>query len=196
MRIEQFIIEKYIFTTRDFAHCLNLRIDSASRKLNLLNKEDVVSRLGRGLWFNSAHPKFSMLALTPYVLGKEQGYVSFISALSYHGVISQIPQKVFLATTGHARLLKADSLIFDLIQIKPAFMKVGVEWCDSFALASPEKALVDCFYLSSRKAKRFYHLPELDLAALKKSRIEKIVSQHQFSKPVEAFILKRVRELF
>lgn len=68
-----------------------------------------------------------------FILGVEQGYVSFLSALSYHGVISQIPQKTLIATTGHARKISIETYNFDMIQIKPEYMMYGVEWKDSFA---------------------------------------------------------------
>lgn len=193
MRSEEFILAHPIFTTREFANSVNIRADSASRKLNSLAKDKAIIRGTKGLWFNDKHPNFSPLLLVPYILGKEQGYVSFLSALNYHGVLSQIPQKILIATTGHARAVKIDSLQFELIQIKPEFMRHGIEWREYFALASPEKALLDCLYLSSRKGKRFYHLPELSL--IKKAKLKALLKQHNFPESIKNYILKRMEEL-
>jgi hypothetical protein len=44
----------------------------------------------------------------------------------------------------------------------------GFDWYggrQDFLLATPEKALVDSFYLSSRKGRRFRFFPEIDLGA-------------------------------
>lgn len=195
MKSEEFILKKPIFTTKDFAYSLNTRIDSSSRKLSSLMKAGLLKRFGRGLWFNPKHEKFSYLSLVPYILGKEQGYVSFLSALSMHGVISQIPQKTLIATTGHARKISVEKYNFELIQIKPSFMMYGLEWKDTFSLATPEKALLDSIYLSSRKGKRFYHLPEIDLSEINKKIFLELLSKHNFSKSIEVFIINRFKSL-
>ena len=191
MRSEEFILERAVFTTRDYSHSLDLRIESGSRKLAALMRDGLIKRLGRGIWFNPKHDQFSALSLVPYILRAEQGYVSFISALSYHGVISQIPQKILIATTGHARGVSVEKYHFELIQIKPTYMMHGVEWKETFALATPEKALLDCIYLSSRKGKRFFHLPEVDLDQVNKKKFIQLVSKHEFTKPIEVFVIER-----
>lgn len=195
MRIEEFLLEKPVFTSKDFASSLSLREDSASRKLSSLNQNGILAKAGKGLWFNSKHPKFSLISLVPLILGCERGYVSFISALNYHGVTSQIPQKIFVATTGHARKLKVDNHVFELIQIKPEFMQFGIEWKGEFAMACAEKALIDCLYVSSRKGKRFYHMSEIDLSALSPTKLKKLLKQHPFSKPISTFVNKRIVEI-
>ncbi len=195
MRSEEFILEKPVFTTRDYAQSLDLRIDSGSRKLSSLMQAGVIKRVGKGIWFNPKHDKFSPLSLVPFILGPEQGYVSFLSALSYNGVISQIPQKTLVATTGHARKISIETYNFDLIQIKPNYMMYGVEWRETFALASAEKALLDCIYLSSRRGRRFYHLPELDLSEINKKKFLLLVKKHEFIKPIEVFVLERFEEI-
>jgi predicted transcriptional regulator of viral defense system len=195
MRSEEFILERPVFTTRDYSQSLDLRIDSGSRKLASLKQDGLLKRFGKGIWFNPKHEKFSPLSLVPYILGPEQGYVSFLSALSYHGVISQIPQKTLVATTGHARTVSIESYHFDLIQIKPDYMMYGVEWKETFALASAEKALLDCIYLSSRRGRRFYHLPEIDLSEINKKKFGMLVKKHEFIKPIEVFVLERFKEI-
>jgi len=50
---------------------------------------------------------------------------------------------------------------FSYHRIHPAFFS-GFDWYRenrSFLIASPEKALIDCLYLSSRKGRRFGRLP-------------------------------------
>jgi predicted transcriptional regulator of viral defense system len=195
MTSEEFILEKPVFTTRDYAQSLDMRIDSGSRKLASLLRDGLLKRFGKGIWFNPKHDKFTPLSFVPYLLAAEQGYVSFLSALSYHGVISQIPQKVFIATTGHARRISFENYHFDLIQIKPEYMMYGVEWKETFALATPEKSLLDCIYLSSRKGRRFYHLPELDVSEINRKKLQSLVTKHKFTTPVEVYVSERIEDI-
>jgi len=52
--------------------------------------------------------------------------------------------------------------VFRIHQIHPGFF-CGFDWHkeNDFLIASPEKALVDCLYLSVRKKNQFGHFPEL-----------------------------------
>jgi hypothetical protein len=89
--------------------------------------------------------------------------VSFLSALHLHGIIGQVPQSVMLASTGHTKMIKTKLGIFSFHKISPGFFR-GFDWykgTGEFLIAEPEKALVDCLYLSARKKKQFGYFPEL-----------------------------------
>lgn len=92
---------------------------AAAKRLRRLADKDRLTRVTKGLWANTGHPYFHPLACVPYVLGKEQGYVSFLTALHLHAVISQIPNTVQVATSGRGRLLDSPVARFELFQIKP-----------------------------------------------------------------------------
>ena len=92
-----------IFTTRDYANYSSITVPAASKRLLRLADKKLLTRVTKGLWANTGHPWFHPLACVPYLLGKEQGYVSFLSALHLHGLVSQIPKTMQIATTGHAR---------------------------------------------------------------------------------------------
>ena len=158
--------EFVVFTTRDYAAASGASMSSASRRLDRLSKRDALTQVTKGVWANTAHPHFHPLACVPYLLGKEQGYVSFLTALHLHGVLSQIPRTYQVATTGRPRLLDSPVGRFEFLRIKPDLMSHGVDWSDThqpFLLASAEKALLDTLYISTRKSRRFSSLPELDL---------------------------------
>lgn len=91
--------------------------------------------------------------------------MSFLSALHLHGLVEQIPQTVYAATTGPTRLKQTPFGAFSFHRIDPNFFK-GYDWHGpgrDFLIASPEKALVDSFYVSSRRGKRFTFFPEINL---------------------------------
>lgn len=158
--------EFVIFTTRDYAVAANQSLSAASRQLGRYAKQKAITRVTKGIWANIDHPYFTPLACTPYLLGKEQGYISFLTALHLHGILSQIPNRYHIATTGHTRSLRTPIGHFDLIRLKPELMRAGIIWSKTklpYQIATPEKAFLDTLYISTRKQKRFAALPELEL---------------------------------
>ncbi len=158
--------EFVVFTTREFATASHASVAAASKRLERIATSGFLTRVVRGVWANTGHPHFHPLACVPYLLGNEQGYVSFLTALHLHGLISQIPATIQVATTGHTRRLESPVGIFEFLKLKPALMLEGVDWSDTrqpYLIATPEKALLDVFYQSTRKNRRFASLPELDL---------------------------------
>jgi len=171
-----------IFTTRDFANYSSISIPAASKRLLRLADKKLLTRITKGLWANTSHPHFHPLACVPYLLGKEQGYVSFLTALHLHGLVSQIPKTIQIATTGHARTLVSPVGHYEFLQIKPELMKQGTQWSDThlpYLIATAEKALIDTLYLSTRKSRRFARLPEVDIrqTAFRKREFERLLDQ-------------------
>jgi len=157
-----------IFTTRDYAVHQQLSISSASKKLSRLREKKLLTQVTKGVWANTEHPYFHPTSCVPYLLNNESGYISFLTALHFHGALSQIPKTIQVATTGHSRVL--DSLVgyYEFIQIKPELMlmQTQVIWSEMqlpYLLATPEKSLIDVLYISTRKNKRFMRMPELEL---------------------------------
>ncbi len=155
-----------IFTTRDYANDQKLSMSTASKKLSRLKKNKLLTHVTKGVWANTGHPYFQPISCTPYLLHKESGYVSFLTALHLHGLLSQIPKTIQIATTGHGRTLDSIVAYYEFFQIKPELMQTDLIWSETqlpYLLASAEKALLDVIYISTRKNKRFIRLPELTL---------------------------------
>ncbi|MFA9421768.1 MAG: hypothetical protein ACERLB_16610, partial [Gammaproteobacteria bacterium] len=68
--------EFIIFTTRDYANFTNLSISAATKKLTRLKENKLLAHVTKGVWANTSHPWFHPLSCVPYLLNKEQGYVS------------------------------------------------------------------------------------------------------------------------
>lgn len=79
----------------------------------------------------TVYPHFYLYGCVPYLLGRELGYVSFLSALQLHGILSQIPKAIHVATTGAPRTLVTRRGRFELFQLHPRMMNDGVEWRDA-----------------------------------------------------------------
>jgi predicted transcriptional regulator of viral defense system len=185
-----------IFTTREFAIQSKISTSAAARLLTRISDEKEVIRVTRGLWtfakVNEVHP----FSLTPYLLGNEHGYISLLTALHIHGILSQIPTRTQVVTTAHSRVVKTKLGVFEFFQMKPEMMLDGVEWSDTklpFRMATPEKALLDVFYLSTRKGKRFSSLPELDLkeTGFNKNVFFRLLNNQKFPLPIHRAILER-----
>ena len=174
----------------------SISMPAASKRLSRLTNKKLLTRITKGLWANTSHPWFHPLACVPYLLGKEQGYVSFLTALHLHGLISQIPKTIQIATTGHARTLNSPVGHYEFLQIKPELMKQGTQWSDThlpYLIATAEKALIDTLYLSTRKNRRFARLPEVDIrqTAFRKREFERLLNQSPIPPRILAVIRTR-----
>jgi predicted transcriptional regulator of viral defense system len=153
-----------MFTTREAAACAGGSLSNTVQALNQLAKEGVVIKIARGVWgFDMGGERLSQYSVIPFLLPRSRAYVSFLSALHLHGIIEQIPQAVTLASTEHTKTIRTKLGVFYIHRIAPSFFK-GFEWYKgegNFLIAEPEKALVDCLYLSARKKKQFGYFPEL-----------------------------------
>lgn len=192
--------EFVIFTTRDYASASQQSLSAASRQLGRYADEQAIARITKGVWANTQHPYFTPLACVPYLLGKEQGYVSFLTALHLHGMLSQIPSRFHVATTGHTRSLKTPVGQFDFITMKPALMREGVIWSDTklaYPIASAEKSLLDTLYIGTRKQNRFAVMPELDLEAghFKTKRFLQLLKTFEASSRIKSAMQKAWNKL-
>ena len=174
------------------------RVDSSSRRLNQLADQGVVDKITRGLWAQTAHPKFTPFGAVPYLLGNEQGYISFLSAIHRHGLISQIPGSIQIATTGHTRALTSPIGRYEFFRICPQMMMDGIDITEtdpSYAIARAEKALLDMLYIASRKGRRFTRLPEIDLDRIDGSSLTALLKSQSMAPPMLQAVKNRLCEL-
>ena len=178
--------EFVIFTTRDYANRARLSMSSASKKLSRLSEKKLLTHVTKGVWANVNHPYFHPLSCVPKLLGKEQGYVSFLTALHLHGIVSLIPKTIQTASTGHSRQLLSSVAMYEFIQVKPELMQYGVAWSDTklpYLIAGAEKAMFDTLYIATRKNKRFDRLPELSIDGklFSKRKFKQFIAKQQLS---------------
>ena len=193
-----FLLHHVAFTTRSFAVATGKRFDSASRMLGRLAGRGVLVRVTRGVWTQTGHPAFTPHAATGLLLGAETGYVSLISALHRHGILSQIPGAIHIATTGHGRVLDSPIGRYEFFQFRPAMMAEGIDLSltePPYGIATPEKAVLDTLYIATRRGNRYRRLPELDLADIDLGRLEYLLEQQVTAAPIRTAIERRLRTL-
>lgn len=192
-----FLLRHAVFTTRLFASLTERSVDSASRTLNRLAARGQIAKVTRGVWAQDGHPAFSPYAVVGFLLGNEQGHVSFVSALHRHGVISQIPGAIHVATTGHGRIVDGAIGRFEFFQLRPQMMLAGVDVSETdpfYPIASAEKALLDTVYIALWR-RRFIHLPELDLGSVDARRVFELLHLQVTALPLRTAVATRLNDL-
>jgi hypothetical protein len=154
-----------VFFTKEIADLSGGSTSVATRVLTRMARDGFIQRVVRGLWCVPSDPRFSRFTLIHYLSRGHPSYLSFLSALHLHGLIEQIPQTVYAATTGHTRLVNTVIGGYSFHRIAPTLFG-GFDWYGeqrNFLVATAEKALVDSLYLSSRKGQRFRFFPEIEI---------------------------------
>lgn len=153
-----------VFTTHDVAVSCRSSSSNVIQALMVLQKNGIVRKIARGLWvLELGGAALTVYSVIPFLMPRQRVYVSFVSALHLWGIIEQIPQVTTLASTGHTRLIRTRIGDFSVHKIAPSFFK-GFDWYQrggKFLIAEPEKALIDCLYLSACKKKQFGYFPEM-----------------------------------
>ncbi len=156
-------LNKPVFTTGELSAVSGKSSSAVVQSLNFLQKQGAALRIYKGIWADSASQKLNAYSVIPFLFPLGRAYVSFVSALHSYGIIEQIPQEITLASTAHTRTISTKLAVFSAHHIAPAFF-AGFDWykgSGNFLIAKPEKALVDCLYLSAYKNKQFEYFPEL-----------------------------------
>jgi len=155
-------LKQEVLRTADVAAVLRISMQYASQILKRLSDAGFFVPLAQGIW--ACSPKINPLAIPEYLTAPFPSYISFQTALYYHGMISQIPNTIYTASLARTRQYKTPIAHISVHHIQPAFF-FGFEMLpNSLAkMATPEKALLDVFYLSFTRSLLFSSLPELEI---------------------------------
>ncbi|HBA59376.1 MAG TPA: hypothetical protein DCZ92_00860 [Elusimicrobia bacterium] len=151
-----------VFSARELAAVSGRSPSVVSQGLAYLAGQGLVVKVAHGVWAAGAQAP-SPYAVIGHILPRQRAYVSFTSALHLHGIIEQIPQVVTLASVAHGGEIKTAAGRFAVHHLASSFFS-GFDWSGGgagFLLAEPEKALVDCLYVSAFRKRQFSHFPEL-----------------------------------
>lgn len=157
-------LRRPVFTTHELSSLSGKSASATTQALNLLVRQGLVLKIYRGIWAEADREDLSPCAVVPFLFPGHRAYVSFLSALNLHGIIEQIPQVITLASTVHTKRFQTKIGTFSVHRLAPSFFD-GFVWSKGqggFLIAEPEKALVDCLYLSACRKKQFSYFPELN----------------------------------
>lgn len=157
-------LKRPVFTTYEIASLSGKSGSNVVQQLNYLARQDIITKIYRGVWIETGNAQISPYDLIPLLMPRNKAYVSFLSALHLYGIIEQIPQVITLASLAHTKIMRTKIGIFIIHQIAPS-MFFGFDWYNKkgkFLIAEPEKALIDSYYLSTRKKNQYSYFPEMN----------------------------------
>jgi len=149
--------------TADAMAILSVNKDHASHVLSRLAASGHLVRLKRGLWAH-AGTEIDPLSVAEAIIAPFPGYVSLQTALYYHGMVSQVPDRTYCVSIARTRNVVTPIGSFSIHHVCGAFF-FGYEVAGNATvkMATPEKALLDFLYLGPAKTRLFSALPELEL---------------------------------
>ncbi len=172
-------INKPLFGFEDIAGALNISLNSAKVTATRYCSQGLLIRLKRNMYILSDNWnrlgidelfKISNLLQTP-------SYISFTTALEYHGVTTQMLNNyVEAVAVKRTKIIMIEKTVFSFSKILLGYFD-NYEKVNGFFIASPEKAFVDSIYLTSLGR---YHLDmsAIDFNKLNLNRISEILKSY------------------
>lgn len=126
-----------------------IRYGISRYSLYKMRDNGVIEQVSRGCYRLVDLPPVSNPDLVTVSLRFPKAVICLISALSYHGMTTQIPHEISVAVTRNARMPSLDSPPVHAYKFSDEAFKAGIErhQIDGVAVQiyCPEKTLADCF---------------------------------------------------
>jgi len=159
-------LDKPYFSPADLEKILGQKRPALYVTLNRLVKYGVLVRLRRGVYQVALRaPDLARIANQLVY----PSYLSFESALSRYGILSQVPYALTFATPHRSRRLTLGDTVVEFHQLKRELF-FGYTLEGGLYVAEPEKALLDQLYMVTRGLASLA-LDELDLSPLDPERL-------------------------
>ena len=158
------------FTTKDLQELLKIKSKRTLEDLiKRLIKAKVLTQLEKGK-YSAINKQPSDFEIAQFLYSPS--YISFETALNYHGILSQFPVEITSVTTKKRTIKTIENKIYSYSKINSklftGYYKEGI-----YLIAYPEKALFDQFYMISKSLKTQGYLDEMDYSQLNKNKVIK-----------------------
>ena len=167
------------FTVENAADALGIKIESASVFCSRYAKNGLLIKLKNN--FYSSSQKLENIDVKEFIsianILQVPSYVSFMTALSYYGITSQV-QRNFVESGSLKRSIEyeAKGISFKYYKLKKQYY-FDFERSDGLFIATREKSFLDSAYLYSFGKYKF-DVSSLDLNKLDKSRLKDLVKYY------------------
>ncbi len=163
--------KKKFFTNQQLQELLEINKKNTQRHVaRNLTEKNILTRLERGKYYiTDTQPSDFEIAQFLYT----PSYISFETALNYHGILSQFPMEITSATLKKSKTKKIEDKIYTYSQLKPELYFGYYKKTSKSLMALPEKALLDQVYLISKKLKTENYLNELDFSKINENKLKK-----------------------
>src|SRR3989338_7011816 len=139
-------LERGYFTVADMEKIIGLSKASLKVALSRLTAKKILTRVKRGVYqLSLSEIDVKKIANQLYY----PSYLSFESALSLYGILSQIPYTQTFATLKKSKKMNLGATEVEYTQLKKELF-FGYKLENGIYIAQPEKALLDTLYLVSR----------------------------------------------
>lgn len=161
-----------IFSTRDLTILLRISEVAAQRLLWRYEKKNYIIKLKRGLYsLSNYQPSNFLIANILY----QPSYISFDTAMSYHGIIPETIYSVTSASTKTSRSFTVGGIKYDYHKIKKiaySGYKLIKYLQDTVLMAEGEKALADYLYFIDI-GQRDLHYERMNLHKINQTKLIK-----------------------
>lgn len=171
-----------------------IRYGISRYSLYKMRDDGIIEQISRGIYRLMELPTISNPDLVTVSLRFPNAVICLISALSYHGMTTQIPHAVSIAVPRQARMPSLDSPPIHAYKFSDNAFKAGIEkhQIDGVCVRvySPEKTLADCFKYRNKlgmdvvlealklyKSQKKYSLDKL-LKCARICRVEKVMKPY------------------
>ena len=166
-------IKHFCFGHEDISRALGITTGSAKVTASRYARQGVLLRLKKNMyvlkdaWSTAGRDDKFLLAN----MGQVPSYISLMTALSYYEVTTQMQRDFFESVAvKRSKEMDMDGSVFRYVKLA-ANLYNGFKKERGFFIATPEKALLDAFYLMSY-GRYSLDLSSLDAAKLDRRRIE------------------------
>ncbi len=137
---------KKIFNLSEIKTVLDIEKDNtAYKKIESLIKAEILKRTIKGVYYLTFNPPSDFeLANSIY----QPSYVSLASALTFYGILVQVPYEITSVSPKLTKKIKFDKKSFTYSHISLDYFW-GYQKVEGFLIALPEKALIDSLYFMS-----------------------------------------------
>jgi predicted transcriptional regulator of viral defense system len=119
-------IEVPLFTTRELAALFGFSEHSVGNYFAQLKSQNLVERVSRGKWVLRCG-KLDVLQAADFLTAPKESYISLQSALFYHGLIEQIPSRIYAVTLDRTKAIENPLGVFSFHHCHPDFF-TGYEY--------------------------------------------------------------------
>lgn len=142
-----------VFSSQSLAKVLDLGKErSVYLIIQKLLKSGVLEKLGKNCYILAKKPAHQFLIANFYLM---PSYISFESALSYYGILSQFPTVVTSVTPLATTKYVLGDQMYSYTHLKKDLYWGYIKKDDGFLIATPEKAILDQAYMASKGLKAF-----------------------------------------
>lgn len=168
-------IKRFYFGYEDIAKVLGISAGSAKVTASRYTKQGILLRMKRNIYvlkdsWNAAgrEDKFQLANM-----GQVPSYISLMTALDYYEVTTQVQRDFFESVAvRRSKEIELNGSVFRYVKLaEDLYHKFKKE--EDFFIATPEKALLDAFYLMSY-GRYSFDLSSLDATKLDRKEIERL----------------------